>query len=213
MSQEINKPDEKHQLHMASGRLESLGDGIFSVAMTILVFELALPVMKGESWNDFFAALKGTWQNFLCYFISFVILGIMWFGHRMMFEYISRTNRYFIFLGVLFYMVVCFVPFSTKNLAHNTFKWHAILLYGVNLSLCNITLFAQWSYGIRKASLMHRELPAEVKKQARILFLISPVVYAVAIAISFFAPEVSIGIYVITPILYLLPNKLDKYLP
>ena len=94
---------------MASGRLEALGDGIFSVAMTFLVIELALPVVKGNSWSDFLNALKHSWDGFLCYMISFVVLGIMWFGHRMMFEYIGRTNRYFIFLGVLFYMVVCLV--------------------------------------------------------------------------------------------------------
>jgi uncharacterized membrane protein len=158
-------------------------------------------------------AMKELWPDFLCYMISFVVLGIMWFGHRMMFEYIGRTNRYFIFLGVLFYMVVCLVPFSTKFLASDTLKWYAILVYGLNLSMCNITLFAQWTYAINNASLMHKELPGEVRKEAKILFLLSPVVYSIAIGISFFASVISIGIYAITPVLYLLPNKLDKYLP
>lgn len=205
--------DDRHILHMASGRLEALGDGIFSVAMTILVIEMALPVVKGDSWSDFTDALHKLWQGLLCYMISFVVLGIMWFGHRMMFEYIGRTNRYFIFLGVLFYMVVCLVPFSTRFLAQDTLKWYAIMVYGINLSLCNLSLFAQWLYGINKASLCHKELPAEVKKEAKILFLLSPVVYGIAIGISFFAPVISIIIYVITPVLYLIPNKLDKYLP
>jgi uncharacterized membrane protein len=198
---------------MASGRLEALGDGIFSVAMTILVIELALPVLKGDSWKDFVEALNQSWHGFLCYMISFVVLGIMWFGHRMMFEYIGRTNRYFIFLGVLFYMVVCLVPFSTRFLASETMKWYAILAYGVNLSLCNLTLYAQWVYGINRPTLMEKELPAEVRAEASRLFLLSPVVYAIAIGISFFMPLVSIIIYVITPLLYLIPNKLDKHLP
>jgi uncharacterized membrane protein len=198
---------------MASGRLEALGDGVFSVAMTILPIKLGAPLVKGNSWNGFMHAMKELWPDFLCYMISFVVLGIMWFGHRMMFEYIGRTNRYFIFLGVLFYMVVCLVPFSTKFLASDTLKWYAILVYGLNLSMCNITLFAQWTYAINNASLMHKELPGEVRKEAKILFLLSPVVYSIAIGISFFASVISIGIYAITPVLYLLPNKLDKYLP
>ena len=70
---------------MASGRLEALGDGIFSVAMTILVIELAQPVVKGNNWADFTHALHESWRGLLCYMISFVVLGIMWFGHRMMF--------------------------------------------------------------------------------------------------------------------------------
>jgi uncharacterized membrane protein len=205
--------EHKHTLRMASGRLEALGDGIFSVAMTFLVLELVLPALKGDSWNDLVHALSSIWIEFLCYIISFVVLGIMWFGHRIMFEYIGRTDRYFIFLGVLFYMVVCLVPFSTRILATNITKWYAIMVYGINLSLCNLTLYAQWLYGINKSTLLHQELPAEVKREAKILFLLSPVVYMVAIGLSFFVPVVSIIIFAITPILYLIPNKIDKYLP
>ena len=88
---------EKDKLHMSSGRLEALGDGIFSVAMTILVIELKIPSVKGNSFNDLLHALYQTRLELICFFISFIILGIMWFGHRMVFEYISQTNRYFIF--------------------------------------------------------------------------------------------------------------------
>jgi len=205
--------DSKHKLRLASSRLEALGDGIFGVAMTILVIEIGLPVVMGNNFSNFWTALQKSGNSLLCYAISFVVLGIMWFGHRMMFEYIGKTNRYFIFLGVLFYMIVCLVPFSTRFLAANLFQWYAIMVYGVNLSLCNLTLFAQWSYGIRNSKLLERDLPHEVRMEAQRLFLLSPVVYTIAIAISFFAPVVSIIIYIVTPIVYLLPNKLDKYMP
>ena len=76
-----------------------------------------------DSWSSFAAALASVKYNFLCYIISFVVLGIMWFGHRVMFEYIGRSNRYFIFLGVLFYLVVCLIPFSTRLLAEHPLKW------------------------------------------------------------------------------------------
>jgi uncharacterized membrane protein len=202
-----------HKLSLNSSRLEALGDGIFGVAMTILVIELALPQLSGGRMTDFMTALQKVWKPFMCYAISFVVLGIMWFGHRMMFEYIGKTNRYFIFLGVLFYMIVCLVPFSTRFLAQNTFTWYAILVYWANLSVCNLTLFAQWQYGINRRGLLERELPGEVRREAKVLFLLSPAVYTIAIVISFFAPVVSIIIYIVTPVLYLLPNKLDKYLP
>ena len=139
--------------------------------------------------------------------------GIMWFGHRVMFEFIGRTNRYFIFLGVLFYLVVCLVPFSTKLLAEHTMKWFAIMIYALNLSFCNITLYIQWNYGIRRKALVEREITAEMKEIADFLFLISPVVYAIAIVFSFFVPLVSIFIFAITPLIYILPNRIDKFLP
>lgn len=205
--------EEKNKLHALSSRLEALGDGVFGVAMTILVIDIGLPKINGDNWNDFITGLQHSANGILCYAISFIILGIMWFGHRMMFEYIGKTNRYFIFLGVLFYMIICFVPFSTQFLAKYTLKWYAITVYALNLSLCNISLYLQWSYGIKRPSLIERPLPAEVKKEARVLFLLSPVVYSIAIIFSFFIPWASIAIFILTPILYLIPNKLDKYLP
>jgi uncharacterized membrane protein len=201
------------KLTMSAGRLEALGDGIFSVAMTILVIELKIPTVNGNSLKDLFHALYQIRQEIFCYFISFIVLGIMWFGHRMVFEYIAKTNRHFIYMGVLFYMVVCLVPFSTRWLAIDTFNWYALIMYGLNLSVCNLTLYAQWVYGINRPSLHARVLPKEVKKEARILFLISPILYSIAMVVSFFVPWISVAIYAITPILYLLPNKLDKYLP
>jgi uncharacterized membrane protein len=204
---------QKHKLQLRSIRLEALGDGIFSVAMTILAIELKWPHLENTSYRAFINAFHEILPGLLCYIISFIVLGIMWFGHRMIFEYIGKTNRHFIYLGILFYMMVCLVPLSTRFLAENTLQWGTILVYGLNLSLCNLALFTQWSYGIHRGGFLERELPDEVKKEAKFLFLISPVVYAVAIIISLWFPIVSIFIFVATPLLYLLPNKLDKYLP
>jgi uncharacterized membrane protein len=201
------------KLPMKSLRLEALGDGIFAIAMTIMVLELKFPEVEMDTWQNFVHAIAAVKYNFLCYIISFIVLGIMWFGHRVMFEFIGRSNRQFIYLGVLFYMVVCLVPFSTQLLATHPLKWFAILIYALNLSMCNITLFVQWNYGLQRKSLLEREVTAEVREVATFLFLISPVVYAVAVVFSFFVPLVSIFIFAITPLIYLLPNRIDKFLP
>jgi uncharacterized membrane protein len=205
--------DVKHKLQLRSVRLEALGDGIFAVAMTILAFELKWPDLKDTSFESFKESFHHILPALICYVISFIILGIMWFGHRMVFEYIGKTNRHFIFLGVLFYMMVCLVPFSTRFLAENDLQWGTILVYGLNLSLCNLTLYTQWCYALSRKNFLEKELPQEVKTAAKISFLISPLVYTVAIIVSFWLPEVSIIFFIVTPLLYLIPNKLDKYLP
>jgi uncharacterized membrane protein len=205
--------DPKHKLHLRSIRLEALGDGIFAVAMTILAFELKWPELSDTSLNAFIKSLTHILPDLFCYVISFIVLGIMWFGHRMVFEYIGKTNRHFIYLGVLFSMMVCLVPFSTRFLAENKLQWGTILVYGLNLSLCNLTLYAQWNYGIHRNGFLERELPQEVAKAAKTSFLISPVIYTAAIIISLWFPEISIIFFILTPLLYLIPNKLDKYLP
>lgn len=205
--------DPKHKLELRSVRLEALGDGIFAVAMTILAFELKWPNLPDTSLNSFVQSFHHILPDLLCYIISFVILGIMWFGHRMVFEYIGKTNRHFIFLGVIFYMMICLVPFSTRFLAENKLQWGTILVYGLNLSFCNLALYAQWSYAIHRKDFLDRELPPKVKMAAKISFLISPFIYAIAIVFSFWLPQLSIIFFIITPLLYLIPNELDNYLP
>jgi len=205
--------EQKNKLSLRSIRLEALGDGIFAVAMTIMAVELKVPSLKNQSLQAFLDAFHEVLPGLLCYAISFIVLGIMWFGHRMIFEYIGKTNRHFIYLGVLFYMMVCLVPISTKFLAENHLQWGTILVYGLNLSFCNLALYVQWLYGINHEGLLERELPGEVKKEARFLFLISPGVYVIAILFSLWLPIISIIIFIATPLLYIIPNKLDKYLP
>jgi uncharacterized membrane protein len=94
--------EEKHKLQLRSVRLEALGDGIFAVAMTILAIELKWPELEDTSFLSFKESLHLILPTLLCYVISFSLLGIMWFGHRMVFEYVEKTNRHFIFLFVLF---------------------------------------------------------------------------------------------------------------
>src|SRR5262249_29209141 len=158
--------------------LEALGDGIFAVAATLLILDIHLPeggrFASQEAFLDFAREVA---PNVICYFITFLVLGIIWFAHRAMFEFIELTNRYFIFLGFLFYAVICFVPFSTKMIAADPFSWYSILVYGVNLSLCNIFLYIQWRYGMKRKSLLKREVTPEIRHEARLLFLLSPVVY------------------------------------
>src|SRR6516225_6000986 len=115
--------EQKNKLSLRSIRLEALGDGIFAVAMTIMAVELKVPSLENTSLQAFLDAFHAVLPGLLCYMISFIVLGIMWFGHRMIFEYIGRTNRHFIYLGVLFYMMVCLVPISTKFLAENHLQW------------------------------------------------------------------------------------------
>ena len=204
----------KHKLPLRSIRLEALGDGIFAVAMTILAIELKWPHLEDTSYQAFITAFHEILPGLLCYVISFIVLGIMWFGHRMIFEYIGKTNRHFIYLGILFYMMVCLVPLSTRFLAENSLQWATILVYGLNLSLCNLTLYCAMDITeLNTNGLLERELPDEVKKEASFYFLISPVVYTMAMIISLWFPVASIIIFVTTPLLYLIPNKLDKYLP
>ena len=101
--------------HSTTSRLEAFSDGVFAIAITLLILEVKVPhAGTGESLRT---ALLRLWPSYLGYVISFVTLGIMWTNHHAMFTYIRRTDRYFLIVHVFFLMCISFLPFPTAVLA------------------------------------------------------------------------------------------------
>ncbi len=101
-----------------STRVEAFSDGVFSIAITLLIIEIKVPshdelVRTGGLW----AALAARWPSYLGYAISFLTLGIMWANHHAMFQYIRRVDRRVLLVSVLFLMGIAFLPFPTAVLA------------------------------------------------------------------------------------------------
>ena len=111
------KQDKKNMwnLGVAPSRIEALCDGVFAIAMTILVLELSLDsviietlagVHGGDFWHTFTAVYS--------YIMGFIVLGIYWAFHHYMFHFIKRSNGVLVWLNILFLIFAALVPLSTK---------------------------------------------------------------------------------------------------
>src|SRR5277367_1636571 len=99
-------------------RLEAFSDGVFSIAITLLVLEIKLPEnppihSSGQLW----LALAQLWTHYLGYVLSFFVIGVMWANHHALFEYIRRADRAVLLANLLLLMGVGFLPFPTAVLA------------------------------------------------------------------------------------------------
>ena len=144
---------------MEKSRIAALVDGIFAVAMTILVLDLKLPEgvkLSGNSevWNQ----LRGLTGRFSMYALSFIVLGSYWIGHHSLFHYVRRVDRVLIWLNLLFLLLITLLPFSTNLLSGHSHLQIPVVVYGTNLFFVSLILLLQVNYLAHHAELTHDQL-------------------------------------------------------
>jgi len=131
-------------------RLGALSDGIFGVAMTLLVLDLRLPAASAvHDEHGLWVGIAAMGPQLLMYLMSFITLGIFWVGHQTQLNYLARSDRHLTWIHLGFLFAVTLAPFSTKLLAAFPEYRVALLAYWFNLLLLGGTLFASWRYSNR----------------------------------------------------------------
>ena len=200
--------EQKNQIGLSTGRIEAFTDGVIAVAITLLILEIKVPHIEygGSLWQ----ALVPLWPKFLAYAVSFGIIGIFWAGHHIMFHYIKRTDRTLLWLNNLLLMFVCAIPFSAAFVGEHLNETTAIVFYGAVLFLAGLMFTIIWQYASRHHRLLSPTLPKEMVRLGTLAVAIAPIIYALAILMAFVNPNISKGIYLLVPILYIIPSPIDK---
>src|SRR5438045_8938069 len=93
-------------------RIEALIDGIFAVALTLLVLDIKLPENVAYPTNEaLWSRLVELQRHFAIYAISFIVIGIYWVAHHVQFHYVRYTDRRLIWINLLFLLLLSFLPF------------------------------------------------------------------------------------------------------
>jgi uncharacterized membrane protein len=100
-------------------RMEAFSDGVFAIAITLLVLEIAVP---SGSEGDLLGAVVGQWPTYLAYLVSFSTIGAVWLEHTVITEYLDHATSVLIRLNLLLLMVVSFLPFPTRLLGETSVK-------------------------------------------------------------------------------------------
>jgi uncharacterized membrane protein len=196
-------------------RLAGISDGIFSVGMTLLVLGLGVPlvtapVSDGELWQK----LLALGPSLLIYTMSFITLGIFWVGQGAQTAQLSRSNRNYTWLQLIFLFGVTVVPFSTALLAHYPTLRVALVEYWLNIVLLGATLLAAFEYG-RHAHLFKETETKEVSRLIRGRIWIAQTLYAIATALCLVFPTwVSITLIVLIQLNYVIAPRvplLDRF--
>jgi uncharacterized membrane protein len=199
----------RHQSDTA--RLEAFSDGVFAIAITLLVLEIQVPSPAAtEQGRTLLPALRWLWPSYLGYVLSFVTIGIMWANHHSMFRYIRRSDRYFALINVVFLMCISFLPFPTAVLAQYlpqpTGRTVAVAGYSATLVVIALAYNAVWWYAVAGDRLLGADADRDAVRTISRRYLAGPLSYGVSFGLAFVNVWASLGVHALLAAFYLLPE-------
>lgn len=194
-------------------RLAALSDGIFAVAMTLLVLDLHVPVSTISNHitteQDLWKAMINLGPNLLPYLMSFLTLGIFWVGQQTQLNYFKQSNRHLTWIHLAFLLAVTLMPFSTALLAAFITFRVALVVYWVNIVLLGTMLFVSWRYA-QHAQLMKDELTTEIFAANERRIVIAQSLYAFGALLCIINTYVSIGFIVLVQLNYVIAPRFGR---
>jgi len=194
----------KPRFVLTTRRIEALADGIFAIAMTLLVLTLTLPDMT-QSKLGLSQLLADQWPKFFNYALSFVLLAIFWIVHHQQFHVIRRTDRIHVWINIGILMFVALMPFSTDIVGDYSHQTLAELVFGANLMILGLLFLLNWWYACRNHRLIDPDLDREIIVRGMRRSSITPVVAAISMVLSLFIPRWGLTVYMLIPLIQLLP--------
>jgi len=183
-------------------RLAALSDGVFAVAMTLLVLDLRVPVMQAvHSEHDLWHGLVALSPRLLMYMMSFMTLGIFWIGQQTQLNHLARSDRSLSWIHILFLFTVSITPFSTTLLAEFPEYRTALVAYWVNILLLGSTLYFSWVCAMG-TGLVKDDLPPEVPVAIKRRIMIGQALYAAGALLCIFNTYWSIAFIVLVQLNY-----------
>ena len=181
-----------------TGRLEAFSDGVFAVAITLLVFSLQVPTLVSPYTSEHLVGmLLMHWPSYLAFFISFATILIMWISHHVMFKLINKSDTLFMFANGFLLLLVTTVPFPTQLIATylaTPVAGVACAIYAGLFMIINLAYNLLWWLAAHQSRLLKDHVsPALIKTRSRNYALGVPC-YLLALVLAFWNPAVSIGI-------------------
>ena len=190
-----------------TGRLEAFSDGVFAIAVTLLVLDIGVSASAGQ---DLGAAIRGLWPSYLAYVATFSTIGAAWLGHNAITEYLERTDAAFVRLNLLLLLFVSFLPFPTRLVAEFIHQAKAervaVTFYGIILLLSSVLLQVLWRYAVRA----HLVRPDTADEEVELLTeRLTPGLgaYVVLIVTGLFVPIVAVIGFLGIALYYIIPFR------
>ena len=191
-------------------RIEALSDGIFAVAMTILVLDVKLP--DGEHFatdGELVARLLSLEHTFVIYFISFVVLGMFWVGHHAQFHYIRYVDHTLLWINLIFLFGITSVPFATDLLGEHNQLRLPYLYYGAKLLALAGLLLIQVAYLRRHPELAHASLTREAARRIAARTALFAIIPLLSMAAVFYNTRLALYTYFLLLVVHFLPGRVD----
>lgn len=190
-------------------RLNALSDGVFAIAITLLVLELRVPETLPH--GGVITALVEMAPKFGGHVLSFVVLGMYWVGHHNMFRHIPRHDRTLQWLNIFYLMFIGAMPFFAGLLVQHSEDTFSLVAYSANLAMVGLSQDAIWWYASRKRRLVDPNIYSDLVAFVHRRILLAPALYLIAIGLALVSHIGAIMLVIAVPLAYIFPGPLDSY--
>jgi TMEM175 potassium channel family protein len=195
---------------VTTSRLEAFSDGVFAIAITLLVLEFSVDAATQDLGEE----LLHIWPSYLAYVTSFLTIGVIWVNHHSLFDYVDHVDRALLFLNTLLLMVVAFTPFPTRLIAEflreGENEQTAALTYGITFVIMAVLFQLLWRWIATGRRLIRPGIPQEAVDDITRSFAPGIAIYAGATLVALASPVASIILYLAIALFYALPPSLYR---
>lgn len=180
---------------MSSARVESFSDAVFAIAITLMVLDIRQPAQSGPLLR----AVLRQWPSILAYALSFLLVGVVWVNHHLVFHLIARVDMGVLWYNLLLLLDVAFMPYPTVVLANALISHRgettAAVLYGATLVVLGVLFNLTWFHAARHRRLLRPDAAPEVVRAMGLRFVGGTVLCAAITLVALVQVELSLAFY------------------
>src|SRR4051794_20123583 len=194
------------EISRSARRLEALSDGIFAIAMTLLVLEIRVPA--ADRPDELLSKLGELWPSYFAFVIGFFTLLVCWINHHWMFDHIRRADGGLMLVNGLKLLVVSFTPFATALLADKIgteSEQIAVSVYTGTFFLMGLSMTGIWCYA-QSRGYTRATSPSTLAAATR-YYIFAPILSGVIFLLSFVSVWASLAVFVLMFVIYVFPSS------
>lgn len=184
-------------------RLENFSDGVFAIAVTLLVLGIKIPDSKTLDNHQLIQALSRSIPQLLTFGFSFMVIGVFWVAHHRIFSVTKLVDSQLLWLNVFYLMFVAIMPYPAALLAENPFLSTSILVYCSTLFVIGLMHFLLLRHIYKTPNIKNEEFTEDVYRSYLQTGVTGPTIYILAGALSFVNPYISFFLIISSLVFYI----------
>lgn len=180
---------------LSKSRVEALSDGVFAIAITLLILTIAQPT----DYHHLGRQLVDRWPSLAAYVVSFLVIGIMWVNHHAIMNHLEHVDRRWFYRNLVLLMTIVFIPFPTEvfgqALQQEQGQTTAAVFYSLAMVVNALAWSAVWLDASRRRRLLKPSFPESQRRSATISFVAGTVIYAISVLVALVNPYVCLAFH------------------
>jgi uncharacterized membrane protein len=203
----VTKPPSRGRALFGMTRLEAFSDGVFAIAITLLVLDLAVPTAEESRHGSLAAALGRQWPSYFAYLVSFMVIGIIWVNHHSVCTFARSADRAVLFANLFLLLAVSLLPFPTRLAADyltasGTDAHTAMAIYSGTMALMALGFTLLFLAVTRDADLTRSPVPRSAVRTALRRFSSGGLVYLALIGLAYVNAVVTLAVHGLLALYY-----------